>query len=341
MQALAKVSDGHGNLELIEISEPEPEADEVLVKVAAAGVCGSDVGIYEFDQAYQFMDFPRVLGHEYSGKVIAVGDDVREYRIGDRIVERPVRACLSCYQCLTGQQHICQNAIIPGVHVQGAYAPLIAAPAESLVQIPDGLSIRDAAITEPVGVAVRAVTRNSRITAGDSVLVQGPGPIGLLSAIMARRQGGDVVISGIDADSSYRLPNAAEHGLETVNASRESVAESGPDRGYDVVIDATGHPSGLQTAAKVVLKGGQVVVIGQAGIAEVDVSAFVRAEVDVQFTYSAAYRDFERALDLLETSQIDPNSIIDRFASLDEAGEVFEAVAGGGLCKPVFELKPT
>jgi len=339
MRALAKTAAGDGNLELVDVSEPDPGADEVLIDVAAAGVCGSDIGIYHYEDAYQFMSFPRVLGHEYAGEIVAVGDRVEDFRVGDRIVERPVRSCGTCHQCRTGDRHLCQSARYPGVHEDGAFAPLIVAPTESLVAVPEGLPLRDAAIAEPTGVATRAVTHNSEVTAGDAVLVQGPGPIGLLTALIADRQGGEVLVSGVEADADYRLPGAAAFGLETVNATRESVAERAPDRGFDVVFDATGHPSGLATAAETTTKGGQVVVIGQTGRAEVDVSAFVRAEVDLQCTYSASYREMSRAMDLLASGAIDPGAVIDRRATLEEGLEVFEASAAGDLRKPVFDLE--
>lgn len=338
MRALAKTAAGDGNLELVERAPPEPGPDEVLIDVAAAGVCGSDIGIYHSEDAYQFMSFERVLGHEYAGEIAAVGDRVEEFSVGDRVVERPVRSCGTCYQCRTGDRHRCQAARYPGVHEDGAFAPLIVAPTESLVAMPESLALRDAAIAEPTGVAARAVTHNSEVTAGDAVLVQGPGAIGLLTALIADRQGGEVVLSGVDADAGYRLPSAAEFGLETVNAARESVAERAPDRGFDVVFDATGHPSGLATAAETITKGGQTVVIGQTGRAEVDVSAFLRAEVDLQCTYSASHREMARAMDLLRDRAIDPAEVIDRRATLAEGPDVFEATAAGDLRKPVFDL---
>lgn len=338
MEALAKVARGEGHLELIEVPDPDPGPEEVLIDVVAAGICGSDVGIFRYEQPYHFMKFPRVLGHEYAGEITAVGEHVTEFEVGDCVVERPLRTCLSCYQCRVGDRHLCQNGRIPGVHVQGAFAPRISAPTESLVRIPDRTDPMSAVIAEPVGVAVRAVTHHSRVSAGDAVLVQGPGPIGLLTAKLAQIQGGEVVISGVERDADYRLPNAAAHGLRTVNASAETVQESAPERGFDVVFDATGHPSGLETANETVSKGGQVVVIGQTGIAEVDVSGFVRAEVELRCTYSATSRDFERSLELLGTGRIDADAVIDRRASLQDATEVFEEVAAGRLCKPLIEV---
>jgi L-iditol 2-dehydrogenase len=338
MRALAKTAGGEGHLEVVDIPEPEPEADGVLIDVAAAGVCGSDLGIYHHEDAYRWVEFPLVLGHEYAGEVIAVGDRVTDVAVGDRVVEHPVRTCGRCYQCRTGARHLCQDARYPGAHEDGAFAERIAAPADGLVAVPDGLPLRHAAVTEPVGVAVRAVTHNSDVTAGDTVLVQGPGPIGLLTALISDRQGGDVLLSGVAADADYRLPNAADQGLDSIDASTDSVADRAPDRGFDVVFDATGHPSGLATAAENVRKGGQVVVIGQTGRAEVDVSAYVRAEVDLQCTYSAGVRELERAMNLLRDGGIDPEQLIDRWATLDGGPEVFEVTAAGELVKPVFEL---
>ena len=342
MRALAKQAPRYGATELIDVDEPSVSDSEVMVEVSHAGLCGSDAGIFKFKDSYDFMTFPRVLGHEYSGTVVEVGAAVSSFAPGDRVVERPIRNCGECYQCKSGQENVCRNYRITGVHHDGAYAPLISVPSVALHRLPDDVSLRDAAITEPTSVAARAVTRNSRVSAGDTVLVEGPGPIGLLTAQIARAQGGTVVVSGVESDEAYRFPLAEDLGFETANVqsdSPERVRDAHTDDvGFDVVFDTTGHPSGLPTAAELVRKGGQVVVVGLPDRVDIDVTPLVRAELDVQCSYASRWDDFDTALRVLRSGVVDTESFIDDRFSLLEAVDGFEAFLDGETCKPVFDV---
>lgn len=342
MDAIAKCSSEPGSLSLVERPKPEPAADEALVAVRYAGLCGSDAGIYEFDEAYHGMEFPRVIGHEYAGEVVALGDDVTAVEIGDHVVERPIRSCGECLQCRTGTPNICRDSTITGVDHDGAYAPYIATPADSLHVLPRDLPLHTAAIAEPASVATRAVLHNSGLTAGDRVRVAGPGPIGLLVAQVADSQGGTVFVSGVERDADYRLPLARDLGFETVNVATGSladrVAECTDGTGLDVVFDTTGHPSGLQSATEAVGKGGQVVIVGLAGPTELDVTALVRSELDLQCSYASTWEDFERAIRLIEAGSVDAASVIDARFSLRDHQTAFEAFLAGETCKPVFDV---
>jgi L-iditol 2-dehydrogenase len=314
----------------------------VVVEVDFAGLCGSDAGIYAFESAYDWMELPRVIGHEYAGRVVDVGDGVTGFQPGDRVVERPIRNCGECYQCNVDEPNVCQNAAITGVHHDGAYARYIAVPATALHPVPDGVPQRHAAVVEPTSVAARAVAENSRLSPGDRVLVEGPGPIGLLTAQVAAGGGGRVLISGVGRDAEYRLPLASKLGFETVDVSTDDL----PTRrdaltegvGFDVVFDTTGHPSGLTSAAESVRKGGQIVLVGQTGETTMAFSPLVRSEVDVQCSYASGYEDFERALRLIGSGAVDCETLVDDRFSLRSASEAFEAFLAGETCKPVFDL---
>lgn len=342
MQGLAKVAGEHGAIELIETERPEPQADEVLVEVGFAGLCGSDLGVYKFKDAFDFMTFPRIMGHEYAGTVAAVGDEVERYAPGDRVVEEIIRGCGACYHCESGMPNLCVDARITGIHHDGAFAPYLVVPETNLHAIPDDLPLREAAIVEPTAVAARAVTQNSRVQAGASVLVEGPGPIGLLIAQIARSQGGDVLVSGVGRDEAYRLPLAAELGFETVNATEADLEAITEDRtegiGFDVVFDATGHESGLQTAARTVRKGGQIVPVGLTDEVTMAFTPLVRGEVDIQCSYTYTWDDFETAIDLIRTGDIETDQFIDDRYSLHNGAGIFEAVLAGETVKPVFDL---
>ncbi|GAD53302.1 sorbitol dehydrogenase [Halarchaeum acidiphilum MH1-52-1] len=173
------------------------------------------------------------------------------------------------------------------------------------------------------------------------MLVEGPGPIGLLSAQIARAQGGNVVVSGVGPDTEYRLPLARELGFETttvgedMDATRDAITDG---VGYDVVFDTTGHPSGLTTAVDEVRKGGQIVLVGQTGETTMPYSPLVRSEIDLQCSYASMYEDFERALRVIRTGAVDAQTFIDDRFSLLDADEAFEAFVDGETVKPVFDV---
>lgn len=343
MQGLAKTAPGEGHLDVITLEEPEPGPDEALVEVAYAGLCGSDVGIYRFEEAYEpVMELPRIIGHEYAGRVMSVGSKVETVSPGDLVVERPIRSCGACYQCRSGEPNVCQNTSITGVQHDGAFAERIVVPADDLNVVPAGLAPEVAALAEPTSVAARAVSRNADIAAGDEVLVEGPGPIGLLAAQIAGMEGATVTVSGIDADTGTRLPFAADLGFETVNVEAtpidDATARLTEGRGFDVVIDATGAGAGLVAAGTAVRKGGQVVLVGQTGTATADLTPFIRGEIDLQFSYASTWTDFERALDLLAAGEIAVDGFVDIRFSIRESEDAFEAFMAGETCKPLFDL---
>ncbi|MFD1570829.1 zinc-dependent alcohol dehydrogenase [Halorubrum laminariae] len=342
MRGLAKTSRDAESMELVTVDRPEPAADEALIEVEYAGLCGSDAGIYQFKPAFERMTVPTIIGHEYTGTVVEVGEEVTRLAPGQRVVERPIRGCGECFQCQTGAENLCQDIQLTGIDRDGAYAGYITASVESLQVVPDGVDPRHAALAEPTAVCTRAVIENSRVGAGDRVLVAGPGPIGLLTAQVADAQGATVTVAGVGRDTSYRLPLATELGYDTVNiedTDAEAYWEAATDGiGYDVVFDTTGHPSGLPMAADAVRKGGQIVLVGQAGETSIPTTPLVRAEVDLQCSYSALYRDFDRAFRLIATGDVDLETFLDDRFSLTDAAEAFETFLAGETCKPVFDV---
>jgi len=340
MQALVKTERERGALELRDVPKPEPDADEALIEVDYAGICGSDAGIYELEEIAEVMDMPTTIGHEYAGRVVEVGENVTNVEVGDRVVERIIRWCGECQQCQMGLHNICDNSSIAGVSEDGAFAEYLTAPAKGLHKIPEDLSSKEAALTEPLAVATRAVTHNADISPGTDVLVEGPGPIGMLSAQMARADGGNVTVTGIGPDAKYRLPLLRDMGFDAVNVGETPLEEVTADRtegGFDVVIEATGHHSGVQGAADSVRKGGTVVLVGQSGTVEMDYTPLIRGEVDIQCSYCYTYDEFERSLDALASGQID-TSFIDDDYSMTDPDAAFEAVLDGETCKVVFDI---
>jgi len=330
-------------VELQERDRPSIADDEVLVEVHSAGVCGSDAHAYVYDSGYEWIQMPRIMGHEYSGRVVEVGDAVSGFGVGDGVVEEPIHECGDCFQCDNGQANVCEDISITGMHRDGGFAEFVTADPDHLHAVPADVPLARAAVTEPTSVATRAVLDRSMTDPGDDVLVEGPGPIGVLVAAVADSLGANVVVSGLGRDAEYRLPLVADLGIETVDvteadlAARTDAVTDG--RGFDVVFDSTGHHSGVGTAVEHVRKGGQVVVVGIPNeTSEVRLTEAVRGEVDITTSYGSQWRNFEQALRLMERDAIPVESIADRSFSVDDPSAAFEAFLAGETCKPVFSF---
>lgn len=339
----AIVQTGPQVVETQEREKPTINADEVLVKVHTAGLCGSDAHAYKYDGGYEWIPIPRIMGHEYSGEVVEVGSNVTDYVAGDKIIEEPIHDCGHCFQCKNGQENVCQNFSITGMHRDGAYAEFVAVDPNHLHAVPDGVPLDHAAITEPTSIATRAVLEQSKTTPGDNVLVEGPGPIGVLVAAIADSLGANVIVSGLEQDATYRLPLLEDLGIETLNLQSDDLkarAETYTDGiGFDVVFDSTGHHTGINTALDYVRKGGQIVMVGIPNdTSEVTFTSTVRGEVEVNTSYGSTWTNFEQALRLMERGEIAVDEIVDTSYDKDDPAAAFEAFLASETCKPVFQF---
>lgn len=341
MQAIVQTD--KKQIEVQNVAKPEPASDEVLIEVHSAGLCGSDVHAYEYDEGFDWIKIPRIMGHEYTGEVVAVGDDVKEFSPDDTIIEEPIHPCGHCFQCKNGEQNVCQDTTITGMHTDGAYAEYTTVGAEYVHAVPDSIPQEYRAITEPLSIATRAVYERSVVTPGDTVLVEGPGPIGALIAVVVDALGATVVVSGVQKDRSYRLPVLADLGIETIDITSESL-ESAADTitdglGFDTVFDTTGHKSGIPTAVEVTRKGGEIVNVSLADAAsEVFFTPVVRSEIDIKSSYGALWSDFERSIRLLEDKVLELDEIVDtKYSSTDPQTAIDDFIAGKTI-KPVFRF---
>lgn len=319
---------------------PEPDPAEVRIRVRAAGICGSDVGAWRQKPAYDFLETPRILGHEYAGVIDGVGQGVESVDVGDRVVERPLHACGVCAPCRNGATHVCENVEITGFHVDGAFATYITAPADALHPIPDTLPLSRAAMAEPLAVAARAVLDRASVTAGDSVLVAGPGPMGAFSALITEEVGASVVVGGLPRDKArFNLLEAA--GIQTANLDERTpidLARELTDGGFDRFVDATGAAPVLEDTMEAVRRGGEAVVIGiPTGTLGLPSPSFVRGEKRVSGSYGAQPIDFERAISLLDDEEFPIDAL--RSAYHPEAVQTaFEAFAEAEVVKPVLNI---
>lgn len=339
----AIVQTGPRSVELQTREKPSLLDDEVLVRVHTAGLCGSDAHAYKYEDGYEWIPMPRIMGHEYAGEVVDVGSDVTQFEPGDNVVEEPIHHCGACFQCKNGQPNVCQNFSITGMHGDGAYAEYTTVTPEHLHGLPDSIPLEHASITEPTSIATRAVFSQSNVQPGDTVLVEGPGPIGVLVAAVADSMGAEVVVSGLGKDTDYRLPLVEELGVDTVDISDDDLADVADWRtdgiGFDVVFDTTGHESGVEMAVDQIRKGGQIVVVGLPGApSELFMTPIVRGEVDLNTSYGSTWRNFEQAIRLINGGEIDVETIIDTSYGINDPEIAFEGFLSSETCKPVFSF---
>ena len=253
-----------GDIRYEEVDIPEIGKRDVLIKIKAAGNCGSDLQRVMVEGTYSF---PCIPGHEFSGEIVEIGENVNELKIGDRVTAAPLIQCMKCRWCLQGHYNLCEDYDYVGSRSDGAFAEYMKIPAFNVVKIPDSLDFEDAAVTDPLAVALHAINRSGGIKAGDSVAVLGAGPIGMLACQWAKLLGASIVIA---SDIVRRkLEILKETGIDhTIDVSKEDVVEKvmqlTENQGVDLVIESAGSIETHKQALMIAKKRGSIVHIGRA-----------------------------------------------------------------------------
>jgi L-iditol 2-dehydrogenase len=332
MKALVKTQKGVGFIEVRDVPEPKPGPGEVNIRIAACGVCGSDIHVRHDTFPYWP---PVVLGHEFAGTVVELGPDCRRARIGDRVVAEPhTRACGLCYLCRTGNIQICPDKRSPGWGIDGGMAEYIAYPERLLHRIPDTMTWDQAAVVEPTANIVTDLLERTGVMAGDFIVVQGPGPIGLLAALVARAAGArDVVILGTPGDVDLRLRKARDLGFEKiVNIGEQDPVKAVLDwtdgLGADTVVECSGAPKAIPVTVDLVRKKGKICVIGLAGGKKVELAwdKFAFKVVDMIFNLSTSYTSWDRSIHLISRGLVPAETVITHREPLDRWEQVFDAI---------------
>lgn len=343
MRALVKTQKGDGFLEVREMEKPAVQnADDVLIRIAAAGVCGTDLHILHDE----FPCWPPViLGHEFSGTVVEVGSAVTRFAPGDRVVGEPhTRFCGKCVLCRAGNIQLCAEKRSPGWGINGAFTSYIVMPELFLHMVPAGLSDEVAALAEPAAIVVHGLLERGGMQACENVAIVGAGPIALLSVVVARAAGARAVyVLGTDADEALRFPVATRLGADAIfNVQRSDavmcVLEATGGIGVDTVVEASGAAPGIDLAAAVVKKRGHMTVLGLPGNAQVPVrwADMVRKVLDVAFCFSSSVSAWEKALTILARSPVDLSCLISHRAAIEDWRQVFEDCETGRAVKALF-----
>lgn len=344
MKAVVKTGPREGDLEFGDWPEPFPVADQVKIRIAAAGICGTDIHIIKGEWPCKP---PVVLGHEFCGTIAEVGPQVKNFKPGDRVVaSNPAITCGECFHCRAGNPFMCAHRVSVGYMIDGAFADYLCISSERCHALPKNVSFREAALGEPLSVAVHAVLERTTVRAGDVVLVSGPGCVGLLTMQVAKLAGARVVVAGIDKDER-RLACAQQLGADkTVNASREDlvgVIQGLTDgEGAAVVYECAGAVGSLDICWEAVRKEGTLVPLGIfAGRIQTDFNKVTMKELRVIGSYGYVWTSWQRCIQLLGEKSIKTDMLITHEFPLHEYDKAFRACEDSSSTKVIFKPEMT
>lgn len=331
---------GDNSVSIMEAAPQAPEADEVQIRVAYTGLCGTDLHILHGNMDARVRR-PAIIGHEMSGTVAAVGSSVSGWRIGDPVTVMPLDWDGTCPACLAGHQHICHNLNFIGIDSPGSLQQRWNVPAKVLVRLPDDLRLDHAALVEPVAVAVHDV-RRAALLPGEKVVVIGGGPIGVLIATTAREFGGEVVVVEVDAN---RRAAVAQLGFDTLDPRSEDQVEwverwTG-GAGADVAFEVSGSAQAVLGATGLVKVRGRLVIVAiHPTPREIDLQRLFWRELTIIGARVYERQDFEKAIELLSTGVIPADLLITEIVPLSQTAEAFARLESGQAMKILVNCQP-
>lgn len=330
----AAVLYGPRDLKIVEMPMPALTDDGVLIKVKAVGICGSDVHAYHGKLAT--VVYPRVIGHEVVGEVVEAGGKVARFKAGDHVVMDPVVSCGHCPACRTGRSNVCREVKCMGVAAEGGCAEYIVLPAGNVHRVPADIPWLEAALIEPYTIGANIVSRGD-VASGDTVLIMGAGPIGLVALQAAKRRGAKVIVSDL-VDSRLELARQLDADA-TVNSQREDLAAA-VDKftsGYGVMVavDAVGLPELFAQAVELTAPTGRVVIIGfNPTPSQVSELPITRKELDIRGSRMHSGK-FPEVIAWVAGKEVKTVPLISHqftFADINKAFEVIDA-APDKTCK--------
>jgi (R,R)-butanediol dehydrogenase/meso-butanediol dehydrogenase/diacetyl reductase len=328
--------EGDRTLRVGECVAVEPDAGQVQIQVAYCGICGTDLHLFHGAMAHR-LTLPHVMGHEMSGTITRVGNGVADWSAGDRVTVRPLDPCGHCPACKMGHSHICHNLKFIGIDTPGALQGTWTVPAHTLHRLPDGLSLREGALIEPIAVACHDV-RLSEVRAGEFAVVIGGGPIGILIALVAQARGAKVLMAEVNP---FRLQLARDLGVEAVHPGEIDlvalVGERTAGAGADVVFEVSGSKAGAETMTKLPRTRGRIVVVAIYGEApQVDLFRFFWRELKLSGARVYEPEDFERAIQLAAERQLPLDKLVTDVLPLQQLEAAMHRMEGGGDCMKIL-----
>lgn len=337
-----KVEPGYDKMLLKTIPELEVQKNQVKIKVAYTGICGTD--IHTFTGQYKNSQTPVVLGHEFSGIVVEVGEDVTKVKVGDKVTsETTFVTCGECDYCLEKDYNLCAHRKGIGTQINGSFAEYVISREESVHVLLDAVDLKAAALTEPLACCVHAALEKTVVKKEDKVLIFGPGPIGLLQAQVVKAQGAFVILAGITKDQK-RLELAKSLGVDiAVDIQKESLEEMvltyTNGYGVDKLFECSGAVQALNQGLPLVKKKGTFVQVGifSEKLNLLDQESIIQREITYIGTRSQKPSSWHIALKLLEEKKINTEKMITKIVPLDYWRQGFEAVLSGNEIKVLVQ----
>ncbi|AMX02183.1 L-threonine 3-dehydrogenase [Microbulbifer thermotolerans] len=338
MKALSKLKAEPG-IWLTEVEPPVPGHNDLLIKIRKTAICGTDMHIYHWDEwSRKTIPVPMVVGHEYVGEVVGMGQEVAGFEIGDRVSGEGHITCGHCRNCRAGRRHLCRNTYGVGVNRPGAFAEYLVIPALNAFKIPDNISDDLASIFDPFGNAVH--TALSFDLVGEDVLITGAGPIGAMATAVARHVGArHIVVTDIN---DYRLDLAKKMGAtRTVNVSREKLTdvmqEIGMTEGFDVGLEMSGVPVAFRDMISAMNHGGKIAMLGiPSGEMAIDWSKVIFKGLVIKGIYGREMFETWYKMASLIQSGLDLTPIITHHFSVDDFQKGFDTMDSGQSGKVIL-----
>jgi len=338
MKALSKLKAEEG-IWMVDAPEPEVGHNDLLIKIRKTAICGTDVHIYNWDEwSQKTIPVPMIVGHEYVGEVVGIGQEVKGFKIGDRVSGEGHITCGHCRNCRGGRTHLCRNTIGVGVNRQGCFAEYLVLPAFNAFKIPDNISDDLASIFDPFGNAVH--TALSFDLVGEDVLVSGAGPIGIMAAAVAKHVGArNVVITDVN---EYRLGLARKMGVtRAVDVSKESLHdvmnELGMTEGFDVGLEMSGAPPAFRTMLDTMNHSGRIAMLGiPPSDMSIDWNKVIFKGLFIKGIYGREMFETWYKMAALIQSGLDLSPIITHRFSIDEFQQGFDAMRSGQSGKVIL-----
>jgi L-iditol 2-dehydrogenase len=343
MKCLMKTDKGEGHIQVQDVPRPVAAGDMVLIRVQVAAVCGTDIHIY-YDRFANSP--PLILGHEFSGVVVEVGEGVKRLKPGERVVSaNNPSACHKCRICSLGYPNLCPDKRAMGIRSNGCFAEYVALAEDLIHVIPDNVTFEEAALTEPLAVSVHCVSHRSKVEKGDVVVVFGAGAIGLLAAQVAAAEGaGTVLLAGTSRDVPIRFKIADQLGLKTINVEETDIVREVMSLtrgcGADVVIEASGSPQAIEQGLRLLRRGGRMGISGITGQPAVAVNwdGLISKAVSLFFAYSSTNADWDKALNFLAEKKVQTLPLITHTFRMDQWREAFQAMERMEAIRAIFTV---
>lgn len=303
-----------------EVEKPEPKEGEALIRVVAAGICGSDLGA--FKGTNPLISYPRIIGHELAGVVESIPENDKGIKAGDRVVVDPYIYCEHCYPCRIGRTNCCTDLKVLGVHIEGGMAEYFTPRVDYLIKIPDEMTWVEAALAEPLTIALHGVHRGG-CKEGEYCVIIGAGPIGIVSGMVAQAYGAHAILMDLVQE---RLDFASSLGIEhVINSSKEDakerIAEITNGDMAQLVMECSGANSAIRSSLDYVANAGRITLTGwPKKETSLPTDVITKKEIDIRGARTSA-GEFEEAIELICSKKVDMNKILTKVISLDEVPE--------------------